>query len=216
MRDDAGQTLMWIGSNTDIQDAKKLQDELRGIAAELSEANRRKSEFLAILGHELRNPLAPIRTGLELMSMIADDPVRMEVTRSMMERHTQQLARLIDDLLDVSRITQGKLQLRTVRLELAEVMQSAVDAARPCIDEASHELRVTLPSQPLYLDADPNRLAQVFSNLLNNAAQIHTPGRSHLALRRAAAAGGRGHGQRHRHRDSRGKESEHFRNVQPD
>ncbi len=174
MRDDAGQTLMWIGSNTDIQDAKKLQDELRGIAAELSEANRRKSEFLAILGHELRNPLAPIRTGLELMSMIADDPVRMEVTRSMMERQTQQLARLIDDLLDVSRITQGKLQLRTVRLELAEVMQSAVDAARPCIDEASHELRVTLPSQPLYLDADPNRLAQVFSNLLNNAAK-YTP-----------------------------------------
>jgi PAS domain S-box-containing protein len=169
------------GTTRDVTERKQMEDDLRKVAAELSEANRRKTEFLATLGHELRNPLAPIRTGLELMKMLAGDPARMEEVRGTMERQTQQLVRLIDDLLDVSRITQGKLQLRTCRVALTDVVQSAVEASRPLIDEAGQELTLTMPEQPIHLDADPHRLAQVISNLLGNAAK-YTPEGGHITL----------------------------------
>lgn len=158
------------------EDMKKLQEELCDTAARLSEADRRKDEFLATLAHELRNPLAPIRTGLELMKMVADDPATMEEIRSTMERQTQQMATLIDDLLDVSRITQGKLQLRKCRVKLADVVRNAVEASSPFILEAGHELTVSIPEQLIYLEADPHRLAQVLSNLLNNAAKYTKEG----------------------------------------
>src|SRR5699024_10870580 len=146
------------------------------IAAELSQIDRRKTEFLAILGHELRNPLAPISTGLEIMKIAKHDPAMIGEICSTMERQTQQMVRLIDELLDISRITRDKLELQRCQVALTEVVQSAVEATRPLIDEAGHELTMTLPKQPILLDADPNRLAQVFSNLFNNAAKYTHPG----------------------------------------
>lgn len=169
------------GSSRDITERKALEDNLRQLAADLSETDHRKTEFLATLGHELRNPLAPIRTGLELMKLVSDDPVQMEEVRRMMEVQAQQMVRLIDDLLDVSRISQGKLTLRRRRVALAEVVQNAVEASRPFIDEAGHQLTVTLPPQSVSIEADPNRLAQVVSNLLNNSAK-YTPQRGHIWL----------------------------------
>lgn len=155
---------------------QKSEEELRQIAARLSEADRRKDEFLATLAHELRNPLAPIRTGLELMRLSKDFPLEMEEIRATMERQTQQIVALIDDLLDVSRITQGKLQLRKCRVKLAEVVRSALEAAKPVMQEAEHDLTVEIPDEPLFLQADPHRLAQVISNLLNNAAKYTKDG----------------------------------------
>jgi PAS domain S-box-containing protein len=140
----------------------------------LRNADRRKDEFLATLAHELRNPLAPISMGLELLKMSDDDPQATIEVRGMMERQAQHMVRLIDDLLDVSRITRGKLELRKCPVELADVVRDAIDATRPLFDEAGHELSVKLPEQPVLIYADPNRLTQVLSNLLNNAAK-YTP-----------------------------------------
>ncbi|HEV8362093.1 MAG TPA: ATP-binding protein [Gemmatimonadaceae bacterium] len=138
---------------------------------ELRDADRRKDEFLATLAHELRNPLAPIRNALHIMQLAEDDGAAIDQARTMMERQLKQMVRLIDDLLDVSRITRGKLDLRKERVELAAVISNAVDTTRPLIEAAGHSLTVSLPPQPIYLDADPMRLAQVFANLLNNAAK---------------------------------------------
>jgi len=138
---------------------------------QLRDAYRRKDEFLATLAHELRNPLAPIRNALHIMQLAEDDSAAIDQARTMMERQLRQMVRLIDDLLDVSRITRGKLDLRKERVELATVIGNAVDATRPIIESAGHSLTVSLPAHPVYLDADPMRLAQVFSNLLNNAAK---------------------------------------------
>lgn len=158
----------------EITEQKELEEQLRRVASDLSEANRRMNEFLATLAHELRNPMAPIRTGLEVIRMAVDDPATVERTRAMMERQAHQMIRLIDDLLDLSRITQGKLNLKKARIDLADVLGSAVDAIRPAIDEAGHALHVSLPDSPIWLDGDPNRLAQVFANILNNASKYTT------------------------------------------
>ena len=152
-------------------DRRRVEEELRRVAAELSEADRRKNEFLATLAHELRNPLAPIRNGLQLMGLAGDDPQIMKECRTLMERQVKHMVRLIDDLMDVSRITLGKLELRKERVELASVIHNAVETSRPLIEESRHELAVTPSSMPIYVDADMTRLAQVFSNLLNNAAK---------------------------------------------
>jgi len=138
---------------------------------QLQETDRRKDEFLATLAHELRNPLAPIRNALQIMRIKSSDAVAAEQARSMMERQLGQMVRIIDDLLDVSRLSRGKLTLRKERIDLATVINGAVDAARPLIEAAGHKLTVALTPEPIYLDADPTRLAQVFSNLLNNAAK---------------------------------------------
>lgn len=175
IRDAKGNIVRWFGTNTDIEDAKRLQEELRTTAARLSEADRRKDEFLATLAHELRNPLAPIRTGLEVLKLAPDNEELQTSVRETLERQTQQLITLVDDLLDVSRITRGKLQLRKSKVVLQNIVYSAIEATRPVIDQARHELVVNLPSDPLELDADPHRLAQVFSNLLNNAAKYTPP-----------------------------------------
>jgi PAS domain S-box-containing protein len=137
----------------------------------LRAADRRKDEFLATLAHELRNPLAPIRTGLEVMKMSDGRPEAVERMRATMERQVEQLVMLVNDLLDVSRITRGKLQLRTVRAELGSIVRSAVEASYPFIEESGHRLEISLPDQAVHIDADPHRLAQVISNLLNNAAK---------------------------------------------
>lgn len=137
----------------------------------LREADRRKDEFLATLAHELRNPLAPMGNALQLWRMAGDNPTKREQARGMMERQFDQLVHLVDDLLDISRVTSGKLQIRKERVELASVMHSAIETASPLIEALGHELTVTIPPEPIHLDADPLRLAQVFSNLLNNAAK---------------------------------------------
>jgi len=139
-------------------------------------ADRRKDEFLATLAHELRNPLAPIRTGLEVLKFCQDDPETLEEVRQTMERQTQQLIILVNDLLDVSRITRGKLELRKSEVSLGDVLQSAIEASKPFIEEASHEFTVDIPEEPIHLKADPHRLAQVVSNLLNNAAKYTSNG----------------------------------------
>jgi PAS domain S-box-containing protein len=147
----------------------------------LQDADRRKDEFLATLAHELRNPLAPICMGLELLGMSAGNSHAAEEIRAMMDRQTQHMVRLIDDLLDVSRITRGKLELRKSRVSLADIVRDAVAATRPLLDEADHLLTVRLPEQPLWLNADANRLTQVFTNLLNNAAKF-TPREGRIEL----------------------------------
>lgn len=162
------------GRATEVQSSGIDITDLKRTEAALQDADRRKDEFLATLAHELRNPLAPIRTGLELMKIVKDDPAVLGEVRDTMERQTLQLITLVDDLLDVSRITRGKLELRKSRVDLATVVQSAVEASRPFIDESRHELTVSIPDQNFVLEADPHRLAQILSNLLNNAAK-YTP-----------------------------------------
>jgi PAS domain S-box-containing protein len=142
----------------------------------LHNADRRKDEFLATLAHELRNPLAPLRNALEVMKFDSADKSTIEEARKIMERQVDQMSRLVDDLMDVSRITRDKLALRKERVELAAVLNGAVETRRPLIDAGGHELSVTLPAQPLFLDADPTRMAQIFSNLLNNSAKYTEDG----------------------------------------
>jgi PAS domain S-box-containing protein len=153
----------------DITDRKQAEEQLR-------EADRRKSEFLAVLAHELRNPLAPLRNGLYSLKLRSDtDPV-VSQTVSMMDRQMTHLVRLVDDLLDVSRITSGKLELRRQKVLLTEVLGSAVEASRAFIEAHQHELVLDLRVQNVWVDGDPDRLAQVFSNLLFNSAKYTEPG----------------------------------------
>jgi signal transduction histidine kinase/ActR/RegA family two-component response regulator len=151
------------------------------LIGQLRETDRRKDEFLATLAHELRNPLAPIRNALEIMRIAEREDGPLASPRKMIERQLVQMVRLIDDLLDVGRITQGKLELRRERVELAAVVRNAVETARPLLEAHGHRLTVTLPPDPVPLDADPVRLAQVFSNLLNNAAK-YTDRNGRIAL----------------------------------
>jgi len=144
---------------------------LRAQSERLRDSDRRKDEFLATLAHELRNPLAPIRNALQIIHLAGNNGPTVEQARLMMERQIGQMVRLIDDLLDVSRISRGKLELRRERVELASVIKSAMDTAQPLISAAGHELTLSMTAQPIHVDADPVRLAQVFSNLLNNAAK---------------------------------------------
>ncbi|MEJ7849199.1 MAG: PAS domain S-box protein [Pyrinomonadaceae bacterium] len=167
----------------DITESKQLKDlqekatlELRQLAANLSQADHRKNEFLAMLAHELRNPLAPISNALQIMRL-TDDGTATAAT-DMMERQVGQLVRLVDDLLDVSRITQGKIQLRRERIELASVVHHAVEAAKPSCESGGVDLRLALESQPIYLNGDQTRLAQVIGNLLNNSCKFTDKGGS--------------------------------------
>ena len=144
---------------------------LRERADELAEASRHKDEFLATLAHELRNPLAPIRNAVQYLGMEGLTERDVKTARDVIARQVAVMVRLIDDLLDVSRISRNKLDIRKERVELAAVVESAVESSRPLIQQCGHELTVSLPPEPVHLDADPIRLAQVFLNLLNNAAK---------------------------------------------
>jgi signal transduction histidine kinase len=166
---DGGVTIGSLVRLSDVTRRQTLQEELKQQAWRLTEADQRKDEFLAILGHELRNPLAPIVSALEILKNSSGSP--SEEVRHTLERQVGQLSRLVDDLLDVSRIASGKIQVRTELVQLAQVIESAVETSRPLIDARKHRLTVSLPSEPVWLEADPVRLAQVFSNLLNNAAK---------------------------------------------
>ncbi|MGN6547448.1 MAG: ATP-binding protein [Aureliella sp.] len=151
----------------------------------LRDADQRKDEFLATLAHELRNPLAPLRNGLQIMKLAGSEPQAAEQARTMMERQLEQMIHLVDDLLDLSRISRGKIELRKERVELASIIRHASETSRPVIEASNHEFSITLPPGPIYVEADVTRLAQVFSNLLNNAAKYTEPGgRIHLNIQR--------------------------------
>ena len=166
---------------SDITDRKRADDDLRRLADELSESDRRKTEFLATLAHELRNPLAPLSNGLQMMRLSVTDPVALEKTRSMMERQITHMVHLVDDLLDIARITTGKVDLKKERIDLQTIIASAVETSMPLIEGGRHELKVNLPDEVLWLEVDLTRVAQVVSNLLNNAAK-YTPARGRIAL----------------------------------
>jgi len=146
------------------------------LLATLQEADSRKDEFLAMLAHELRNPLAPIRNAVQIFRGKSPPVPELQWATEVIDRQVQQMTRLVDDLLDVSRITRGKIELRRERVELATVVHSAVEASRPLIEKWGHELTVTVSPQPIPVAADPTRLAQVLLNLLNNAAKYMEQG----------------------------------------
>ncbi|HKV07728.1 MAG TPA: PAS domain-containing protein, partial [Thermoanaerobaculia bacterium] len=166
-----GRPLFMDGVTLDFTERKNLEESLRQRTEELQEADRRKDDFLAVLAHELRNPLAPLFNTLELLSLKEGDPVVVSQAREVMERQVRQMARLVDDLLDVSRIIRGKIVLRREPVDLAEVVATAVDTSRPLIEARRHALTISLPERPVRLEADAARLAQVLANLLNNAAK---------------------------------------------
>ncbi|HWB09821.1 MAG TPA: PAS domain S-box protein [Pirellulales bacterium] len=171
-----------VYDETDLSVAKDLANrtaiaiENSQLYRELRDADQRKDEFLATLAHELRNPLAPIRNGLQVLRLAGSNREMMGEARTMMERQLDQMVRLVDDLLDVSRITRNKLELRKERVALASVVHSAIETSRPLIEQFGHTFSVTIAPAPVYLDADPVRLAQVLSNLLNNSAKYTEPG----------------------------------------
>jgi PAS domain S-box-containing protein len=159
----------------DLTERKELEETLRERAEQLAEADRHKDEFLAMLAHELRNPLAPIRNALQTERLADPSPKPgVQEAREIMERQVEHLVRLVDDLLDVSRISRGKIQLHKERIDLATVLARAIEGSRPIIDGRNHVLELVLPNEMLLVEADPVRLAQVFLNLLTNAAK-YTP-----------------------------------------
>ena len=169
-----------VGRMTEALEAtnRRLREETeerRSAEAALRIADRRKDEFLATLAHELRNPLAPMVNALDMIDVSKLGPEAQQA-RDIIERQLDHMVRLVDDLLDVSRITRGKLTVHMTEVELAGIIQSAVDTVRPVVDARGHELDVVLPSEPVYIDGDAVRLSQVFSNLLNNSAKYTPPG----------------------------------------
>ena len=161
----------------DISDRSRLEKELQEQASELSDLHRRKDEFLAMLSHELRSPLAPISNAVQLLGMQqgSENPIQQQA-RTIIERQLGQLRHLVDDLLQVSRITTGRIQLHRERLVISDVVEGAVETVRPMIEELRHELTVSLPSEPIWLYVDAARLQQVLVNLLTNAAKYTDDG----------------------------------------
>ncbi|HEX6903124.1 MAG TPA: ATP-binding protein [Thermoanaerobaculia bacterium] len=178
---DTGEIVFWEGFVTDVTEQKRTEEALR-------EADRRKDEFLAMLAHELRNPLAPIRNAAQALKLSGPADDRREWALEVIERQTQHLTRLVDDLLDVSRITRGKVTLAHEPLDLATVVHRAVEASRPLIDARRHHLSVVLPPEPVRLEGDLTRLVQVVGNLLNNAAKYTDPG-GHIGIEAAREDG---------------------------
>lgn len=169
--DAAGRPGRVVGMVQDITARKRIEEQLR-------EADQKKNEFLATLAHELRNPLAPIRTALELMNRPQTDAESFEKYRSVMERQVEQMTRLIDDLMDVARIARGQIHLQKTRMRLADAVEAAVEISRPLMDARQHDLVVELPSEPIDVEGDLTRVSQVLANLLNNAAKYTDPGGS--------------------------------------
>lgn len=174
LRDPQGRIIYWFGTSTDISDIKRMEEALR-------DADRRKDEFLATLAHELRNPLAPIRNSLQILKMPRVDAEMIQQTRDIMERQVHHLVRLVDDLLDVSRVMRGKIELRREPVELATVIARAVETANPLIDVQGHQLEISVSTESLLMNVDPVRLTQVIGNLLTNSAK-YTDANGHIWL----------------------------------
>lgn len=169
LRDRKGALVSWFGTHTDITDQLQAQEALK-------EADRRKDDFIAILAHELRNPLAPVRTAVEILRRVRDEEPRHQRAREVIDRQIGHMARLIDDLLDISRIARGKLNLQLERCDLAAVTHDTAEDYRDSVEMAGLSLRVDVGSQPLWVEGDPVRLAQMVSNLLSNAIRFTEPG----------------------------------------
>ena len=174
VRDHFGGITRWMGTCTDIDDQKRAEDELRRLGV-------RKDEFLAMLAHELRNPLAPISTAAQLLMLGAADPQRVQKSAGVIQRQVRHLTNLVDDLLDVSRVTRGLVQLDRRVIDLREVLHGAIEQVRPAIEARGHRLALALPPAPLPVHGDRTRLVQVVANLLANAAKYTPPG-GHLGL----------------------------------
>jgi PAS domain S-box-containing protein len=174
LKDAAGKPYRMAGSMIDITERKQAEQTLH-------EASRTKDEFLATLAHELRNPLAPIRTGLEILKKDAGNGAPSQRARGIIERQLVHMIRLIDDLLDISRITSGKIHLEKKPMALRTVIESAVETSRPGVEAGRHQLDIDLPAEEIQVDADFTRLAQAVANLLNNAAK-YTPAGGHILL----------------------------------
>jgi len=164
----------WFVTATQIDEQKRREEELRGMLHE-------KEQFFATLLHELRNPLAPIANAIELLARRADDPASVSGARGIIQRQLRQLSRLVDDLLDVSRMSRGRIELRKEPTDLAEVVATAIETARPLIELRGHHLTTGVPRTPLIVHADAVRLGQVVTNLLINAAKYTNPG-GHLSV----------------------------------
>ncbi len=175
VRDTRGQVAAWYGSNTDVHDLKRVTEALL-------EADRRKDEFLATLAHELRNPLAPLRSGVHLLRVAGHDADVVARTQVRMERQVTHLTRLVDDLLDVSRITRGTIVLQRDRVDLRDVLRDAVETSRPLLEQRRHHFESRMPDAPAMAQADAGRITQAVANLLNNAARYTEPG-GHIVLR---------------------------------
>jgi CheY-like chemotaxis protein/nitrogen-specific signal transduction histidine kinase len=175
LTDAANQPTGFATVSQDVTERKRLADDLQRLAKDLSDADRRKNEFLATLAHELRNPLAPMSNMLEVAKRAGDDGETLKRAHDTIERQLGQMVRLVDDLLDLNRISHDRLELRRSEVELASVIQQAVEVARPLVDAAGHVLTIDLPTEPIYLNADRARLTQVFGNLLNNSAKYTRP-----------------------------------------
>jgi PAS domain S-box-containing protein len=169
VRDAAGHIVRWFGTNVDISELQAAQDSLR-------QADRRKDEFLATLAHELRNPLAPVSNAVLLLKSKGEDAQMREWASTIIERQVQSMARMLDDLLDVSRITRGTLTLQKQRVGLASVLDNAVEVAQPVVTARRHQLTINLPPQTIEVHVDPLRLSQLVGNLLINAAKYTDPG----------------------------------------
>ncbi len=176
LRDEAGRLRGFAKILRDLSERKRLEEALRFRAEQLAESDRRKDAFLAMLGHELRNPLAPIRNAAEVMLQHGLSDPTMRWVHGVIDRQASHLARLVDDLLDLARISQDKIVLHREPVELAAVVRQAVETSRPQFERRRQALAVSLPDEPVWLDADPTRLGQVFSNLLNNAAKYTEEG----------------------------------------
>ncbi len=175
--DAPGQIVGWVASITDITDRRAIEEALRL-------ADRRKNEFLAMLAHELRGPLGPISSGLEILQQGSIDSAEAQRAFDMMTRQANHVVRLVDDLLEVSRVNQGLIELRKERTDLAQAVQDGIAAAQPLIAGFGHHLTVSLPSEPLLLDADPTRLVQIATNLITNACKFTEPnGRIEISAR---------------------------------
>jgi PAS domain S-box-containing protein len=173
IREGDGRVARWFGTSTDIDDQKRLEEALR-------DQDRRKDEFLATLAHELRNPLAPVRTGLQILKGARSEEAA-EKARAMMDRQITHMVRLIDDLLDVSRVSRGRVDLKREIVDVRTVIDAALEVSRPLVEAGRHALSVSIPAEPLPLDVDATRMAQVVSNLLNNAAK-YTPAGGRIDL----------------------------------
>jgi PAS domain S-box-containing protein len=169
IRDESGAIRRWFGTNTDITEQRAAQEALR-------ESDRRKDEFIALLAHELRNPLAPVRSAVEILRRIDPRDPRFARTREVIARQVEHMARLIDDLLDVSRIGRGKLALRITRCDLAAIARDTTEDYRPSLEATGRRLMAHIPAGPLWIDGDAVRLAQMLGNLLNNAGRFSDPG----------------------------------------
>jgi PAS domain S-box-containing protein len=196
---DSGTLVGFSKVTRDLTERRRVEEELRAgrdqlevrvqertaqieqLLQQLETADRRKNDFLATLAHELRNPLAPIRNALQLLHLGADDPEVQQQARGVIERQLGQMVRLVDDLLDVSRITNNKLRLRKERIDLAAAIDSSLETTRPLIEQAGHQLTVLLPPDPIHVDADLTRLAQVFTNLIGNSVK-YTESGGHIWL----------------------------------